>query len=39
MGTNLLTIRIDLHNGEPQDTPPEDSGRRADRRTAAAGRI
>jgi len=38
MGTNLLTIRIDLHAGEPQNTPPEDSGRPADRRSAATSR-
>jgi deazaflavin-dependent oxidoreductase (nitroreductase family) len=38
MGTNLLTIRIDLHTGEPQNTSPEDSGERADQRTAATSR-
>jgi hypothetical protein len=38
MGTSLLTIRIDLHTGEPQGTPAEDSGQRADQLTAAASR-
>ena len=38
MGTNLLTIRIDLHVGEPQNTPPEASGRPADQRSAATSR-
>ena len=38
MGTNLLTIRIDLQTGEPHNTPPEDNGRRADQRTAAMSR-
>ena len=35
MGTNLLTIRIDLHTGQPQDTPPEHG---ADLRTVALHR-
>ena len=38
MGTNLLTIRIDLHAGERQNTAPQDGGRRADQRTAATSR-
>jgi hypothetical protein len=38
MGTSLLTIRIDLHAGEPQNTPPEDSGRHAGQRTVATSR-
>ena len=42
MGTNLLTIRIDLHTGEPQNTPSEDNGRRADQPAVtpvSAGRL
>ena len=35
MGTDLLTIRIDLHTGQPQDTPPEHG---ADLRTVALHR-
>jgi deazaflavin-dependent oxidoreductase (nitroreductase family) len=38
MGTNLLTIRIDLHAGEPQNWPPEYRERRADQRTPVASR-
>jgi deazaflavin-dependent oxidoreductase (nitroreductase family) len=34
MGTNLLTIRIDLDAGGPPNTPAEDSGTRAAQRTA-----
>ena len=34
MGTNLLTIRIDLDTAQRPDTPPESGGRRADQRAA-----
>ena len=38
MGTNLLTIRIDLHTGEPQNTPSEVNGRRAVQPAATTSR-
>ena len=34
MGTNLLTIRIDLDTAQQPDTLPENGARRADQRAA-----
>ena len=38
MGTNLLTIRIDLDTARQPDTPPDNSAPRADQRAAPARR-